>query len=284
MGEIVAGDETLCVECGYDLVGLAVDGDCPECGVAIARSLHERMLRFEPPDWLDSLARGVRTWHRSLTVFAVLPLLLLVFLGVLVAFEAIGSGPVISSGADRIVGSVLAYALLAAALFVGIGYLRGVWLMTTPKADGGSVLGVVRGPARWLTVAFGVAAPVALVMDDFRLPASAVRPLNGVVIALIAGHLWTLGRMGVTLSDLTPGLAPKVRKRLRLAQRDAWIVGILAALGALGGTNILLGILVLYFLSVRGAFGALRDAVRVEARIGREINGGGHADTLPDDT
>jgi hypothetical protein len=49
-----------CVGCGYDLVGLAEDGVCPECGVAIGRSVSGDHLFASSKEYREKLARGAR--------------------------------------------------------------------------------------------------------------------------------------------------------------------------------------------------------------------------------
>lgn len=47
-----------CLECGYNLYGLAQRGACPECGAAVADSLSSDRLMFAPRWWLRRLRLG----------------------------------------------------------------------------------------------------------------------------------------------------------------------------------------------------------------------------------
>src|SRR5262245_32112317 len=47
-----------CVACNYNLRGLDLDGACPECGLAIERSIHGDLLRFADPAWVRTIASG----------------------------------------------------------------------------------------------------------------------------------------------------------------------------------------------------------------------------------
>ena len=47
-----------CVRCGYHLRELAEDGACPECGTAVARSMHGDLLSAADPAWLRRIYRG----------------------------------------------------------------------------------------------------------------------------------------------------------------------------------------------------------------------------------
>ena len=48
-----------CLNCGYNLRGLDPNGCCPECGVAIGRSVHGDLLRFCSPRWVRRIAQGI---------------------------------------------------------------------------------------------------------------------------------------------------------------------------------------------------------------------------------
>jgi len=51
---------TFCEGCGYELAGLGREGGCPECGMAIERSMMARRLVFASPAWLVRLVRALR--------------------------------------------------------------------------------------------------------------------------------------------------------------------------------------------------------------------------------
>lgn len=56
-GEI--GEDSPCVDCGYNLRGLKMEGNCPECGTAIGESLPPDMLRYGADRWLRFVNAGV---------------------------------------------------------------------------------------------------------------------------------------------------------------------------------------------------------------------------------
>ena len=59
-------DDLTCLHCGYNLRGLLPEGDCPECGTAVARSTHGSLLRFCDPDNNEQfLQLKIGDWIRS---------------------------------------------------------------------------------------------------------------------------------------------------------------------------------------------------------------------------
>jgi len=52
-------EDVPCLGCAYNLRGLKVTGDCPECGRAIADSLRGDRLRFADARWLRGVHRGL---------------------------------------------------------------------------------------------------------------------------------------------------------------------------------------------------------------------------------
>lgn len=60
VADMTAIDENItCITCGYMIRGIDPQGDCPECGTPVNRSLHGDLLRFRDPRWLQLLARGM---------------------------------------------------------------------------------------------------------------------------------------------------------------------------------------------------------------------------------
>lgn len=103
-------DELPCQGCGYILKGLQSDGRCPECATPIGRSLHGNYLRFANPHYVRKLARGVALMLWGLLAWVI---------------GAFGAGLLAFVGIPAIGGLV--------ALLVGLTYLAGAWLATTPN-------------------------------------------------------------------------------------------------------------------------------------------------------
>lgn len=109
-------DAKACVRCGYNLRGLKVSGDCPECGTAVKISLGGKVLRHSDPAYLMALQRGLAL---VLTALALYVLVLIVTLG-LKAFTTL---------ADEPWYPVAEYALYAGAALLGV---LGYWLFSAP--------------------------------------------------------------------------------------------------------------------------------------------------------
>ena len=72
-----------CIECGYNLRGLPIDGTCPECGAGIAASLEAAERWGLSGDGLRDTVRGLRQIRTSLvltSIVMVLPILLVLVL------------------------------------------------------------------------------------------------------------------------------------------------------------------------------------------------------------
>lgn len=55
----LATDDVPCKNCGFNLRGLSEDGNCPECGASIWRSLQGNLLDYSSPAYVRSLHRGL---------------------------------------------------------------------------------------------------------------------------------------------------------------------------------------------------------------------------------
>lgn len=77
-----------CIQCAYNLRGLATDKLCPECGTPIERSRRGDLLNDADPDWLKKLRLGVSVKVCSMVLVVVLP----IALGILIRAGLIRAG------------------------------------------------------------------------------------------------------------------------------------------------------------------------------------------------
>ncbi len=116
-------DNGVCVRCGYNLRGVPADGNCPECGLGIARSLAlGQQLRESRPAWIAWLAWAARL------LFAAGALLLLTPFAI-PAWDLVAG--MIDPGANsslRHLGESAAIGTLF--LLAAVAHLVGSWLLT----------------------------------------------------------------------------------------------------------------------------------------------------------
>ena len=115
-------DDVPCRKCGYNLRGLFMTGRCPECGLAVGRSLTDDLLRFADPTWVTTLGRGAGRilWG----------ILLMVVVGIasMAAMIATAAAP---APAPLVLAASMAASLLAYALT-----WWGMWMLTAPDPSG----------------------------------------------------------------------------------------------------------------------------------------------------
>ena len=205
------GQPLPCVRCGYNLIGVPVRGQCPECRTAVKVSLRGSLLAAATPWWLTRMARAM----------ALLPVWLFASLGAWIA------EPTLIEAAPQ-------QASFIWWLPHGVGLLA-VWWLTTP--DPGHAMRK-RG-ARWLArltlsaaLTLGVlrAALVALAMPEAVLMGVRL----GAIVLGTAG-LFALFEWVRTLAHRVPdrGLARQTRVAMVLAL-VTWYVTVPARIASAG--------------------------------------------------
>ena len=127
-----------CLRCGYDLRGLAADGDCPECSLPVARSLNNTgELHHAPPAWLASITAGTG-------------LILGVLLGLFPYYGGVAAPLVQTSFEQYVVCTTAFWSVFAA----------GAWLLTRPQrgfaAAGPALRWAIRASAVILVASIGL--------------------------------------------------------------------------------------------------------------------------------
>lgn len=116
--------EAACRGCGYNLRGVSAEGECPECGHAVADALRDDRPEHSDPQWLSRVVLGGNLFGVALVVPITL-LFVLMLLGL--ALEAIGSR-----------GHGRALTLYGVVPVIGNAYLLVVvatWLITSGDPD-----------------------------------------------------------------------------------------------------------------------------------------------------
>lgn len=105
-----------CIACGYNLRGLRIDANCPECGSEVWRSLADNALRFADLSWLRKLRRGCRLLCAA--YWLVILYGIAIFIAVMVVSVLPDYGPVIAGAALPI--SMAVVFAIALASFSGL--------------------------------------------------------------------------------------------------------------------------------------------------------------------
>ncbi len=212
-----------CVDCGYNLRGLTPAGQCPECGAAVERSLHDDALAYVALSWL-------RTVHRGILALLLGVLLLLTYVGARVFLQAVYANrpyieylrwkPVIEPILPYVLGITLAAGLLGALLITRQEPQR------RQRSEGLSSRVLARWPAI-LSVAGIVGA--AYILSTRSIGPGADRDLMFVffVVTLSVAALWRAARYLVYLLGRTTYEKPGRSAR---AVVDAALVSLIATI------------------------------------------------------
>lgn len=190
--------DTPCRRCGYNLRGLREDGNCPECGTPVGRSVMGDLLRFADPGWLAQISSGLSM---------LLWLILFSILGTCV------TGATGRTGAGSLFGTVVTLGLATATIIA-------MWKVTQPDPSG---IGEesqfnARRIVRFIAVA-NVTAAVMSMMIELLLGAS----VSHIVVAVLGLLSSLLGMIGEWYKyRLFEYLASRVPD-LQLASRARWI-------------------------------------------------------------
>jgi len=162
--------EVRCIRCRYQLAGLSPDGDCPECGTEIARSLSEDRLADADPRWLGRILLGL-----ALLGWGPWAILISILLGLFIGV-VIGAFAANDLGLPRAIEVTFGVVLFG----VGLGVMGGVVvaaiggvLVTSiePRDEGEERLDEPRLIARWgLVVAVILPAAHASIEEAVAWP------------------------------------------------------------------------------------------------------------------
>lgn len=226
-GPVRAG--ALCVGCGYDLAGLAPSGQCPECGTPIARSLRGDLLAYAPAEYLARLHRGAAIVVVTILVMVVY-FVLSFGMGIYFAFNSpSGTAPVVVEALATMGGLVL-----------GLVLLYGWWLLSTPMPMHEStrmdkariwVRGLLIANAGLTALQFvtGLAMGVSGSAGSAGVGAIGILMVVGVLSTLVSVAGYVVQMLYVAwLGQRIPD--QDIHRR---GKRNAWLVPVLATVGAI---------------------------------------------------
>jgi predicted RNA-binding Zn-ribbon protein involved in translation (DUF1610 family) len=213
-------DNLPCVSCGYTLRGLLHDGNCPECGTEISRSLRGDLLAAADPKWLRTIVRGQRLLTIGLMT-AVSGIVLMLLITVAYLFTA-----ALSPGLPRIVEDSFTIVLGVIFLSVPIGMciaLVGIFFVTAQEGRDieRETAWSARNMARWSMLGAIVACVAAYSIHFLPVLGAMWIALDlffrGVFIALLTVAGVALLKRVEALSRRVPNekLADQIRKRWR---------------------------------------------------------------------
>lgn len=171
----IAPNQAVCLQCGYQIRGLATSGNCPECGTPIARSMRGNLLEFSSTGYVQSLHLGLTII--LIVVVAQFALTILLFLGVVI-------GSIRPAGGTSL--KDLELWVNAIALPLTAAMLYGWWQFSAPDP---AILGTEKGQSARTTIRASVV--IVAVVSVFEL-----------LIRAIAAQDTRLATMGVAASGL----------------------------------------------------------------------------------
>lgn len=225
---VVVEIDQACFRCGYNLRGLPIHGNCPECGRAVDLSMRGFLLKWASTAYIKTIDLGITIVLCAIVLYAIL---LMTLLG-LAAFSPASAIP-----------SYIQGALIAPSALLVYGY----WLYTTqdPGFKGAEKAASARAIARAAAIAQlgakGAAAGLMLAELAAEKAANAGSG-NGASPALIAARqavsiaeigAWAVAFFAIIL--YTRWLARRVPDYdlVRTTRRNIWLLPVLQTVGAL---------------------------------------------------
>lgn len=212
----------ICKQCAYDLSGLNSDGNCPECGLPVERSLTEDLLEFSSSAYLESLHKGV------VLILAAIIVKLIVAIGGIIIGIVLGINQI-----DPTLFYQLNYGLgFIASLMLALGW----WLFSAPdpaftgRLDGSKARQIVR-----ITTVTVAGISLVLVPMQFMSVNSMNGPLTAIVVVLsmISMIAWATGFFAAML--YIRWLAPRIpdERSFDRAKTLMWAGPLLFTVGSL---------------------------------------------------
>ncbi|MFG0284588.1 MAG: hypothetical protein ACF8R7_09220 [Phycisphaerales bacterium JB039] len=165
--------DQMCVQCGYQLRGLAVTGVCPECGTAIARSFRGDRLSAADPAYVGALQTGTR---RLLVGIVALLLVGAVLLAAAIIDDTVGFIP------DRLANIIASVAILWPLVVI----VQGVFAISARDSEGvgGHRIEIGRTAARPGAVAALGAAGGGFALDAIGVRGAVFLAVTEIIVLL----------------------------------------------------------------------------------------------------
>lgn len=189
----------LCVSCGYDLVGLPISANCPECGLAVEASWRGSGLAGSSPEFVTRLKRGAMLAHGGILLMVLAVIVAILFVTVASGVVGIGGGgfpmiPLVIAAAVGFVGWA------AGTLMTTVGW----WWLTSP--DPGLAATALIQKSRRITRAATI-ADVALLLPNVGLNFGSVFVQIGITsgaagTGAAVSPLWLLVMAAATAASL----------------------------------------------------------------------------------
>lgn len=215
-----------CVECGYNLLGLASSGRCPECGTPVEHSIDStRLLRNAPVRWLRNVERGVRLMFASIALTVGGFLLVAVLLSLL----TIAADHYMSSLVDPLVWIVIAFAAVIS-IACSLGFVAACWFLSSLPHAGPAPASWARASVRW----GGPTCLLLVLFGDYVLAFLSL-PI-GSVVRLVATVVLGFFLFGLLLicEHLERRSAARVESRTSSYRRSHFFMGLLVIIAGIG--------------------------------------------------
>lgn len=164
-----------CRRCGYELKGLPMKGQCPECALPVVRSLRGNLLEYSDPAYVGRLASGALLLEMAIVGFCALPI------GAIFAL-IIGGAVSMSASAVGVIGALCAIVSVVASIFG----LLGLFVITSrdPALVGRDESDRSRLVTRWATVVCAVSWATLATISLLPRVASAAPASFGSLLSL----------------------------------------------------------------------------------------------------
>ncbi len=258
-----------CIVCGYDLRGSNPEGNCPECGAAVERSLHGDWLRDADQVWVATVLRGLSWVWTSLGLLLAFFAAIVLTLPVVLFTDPLRLHPALHWGLWAVsIGALITFALAV------IGFAAGLWMVTSPEPRTAMTQPFRRWTLRTLTIA--IAPVMASIVVNLGGPAAlvVVPGWGGLILAgaapvLIGAQAWLLLSHIRSLEQRCGGFDEERAKVLAKYQRGVTgfavvIVALTLCISVIRSIDTGTGVMTFVWLAAVSQVGETRRRIRAE--------------------